>query len=207
VSRRYGRFDEKRFTSLFEGAGLRVVEVRPTLEGLGYFGVGERPPIRALADVDWTRWTPTDRATLLFVIEGDRILLIRKKRGLGAGKVNAPGGRIEPGETAEAGAIREVEEELRVTPTGVEEVGELSFQFADGYGLHARVFRASGLVGTPTETEEAIPLWTRLDAIPFSEMWADDALWIPLMLERKRFAGRFIFDGEAMLAHALDVAR
>jgi 8-oxo-dGTP diphosphatase len=205
VSRRYGRFDEARFRAAFEAAGLATVDVRPTLEGLGFFGVAERPPIRALADVDWARWTPTDRATLLFVVQDDRVLLIRKKRGLGAGKINAPGGRIEPGEAALAGAIREVQEELCVTPTGVTEVGELSFQFADGYALHARVFRASGFVGTPAETDEAIPLWSRLDAIPFSEMWADDALWIPLMLEHERFSGRFVFDADAMLDHRLDV--
>jgi 8-oxo-dGTP diphosphatase len=162
--------------------------------------------MKALSDVDWTSWKP-DRATLLFVVDeaSERILLIRKKRGLGAGKVNGPGGRIEPGESALACAIREVEEELCVTPTGVTESGELSFQFVDGYALHAVVFRATGLTGTPAETSEAIPLWTPLDAIPFSEMWADDALWLPLMLARKRFRGRFVFDGDAMLDHELAV--
>ncbi|HEY8076500.1 MAG TPA: 8-oxo-dGTP diphosphatase, partial [Labilithrix sp.] len=189
---------------LFERAGLEPVEVRPTLEGLGYFGVGKRPPIRTLADVDWDRWTPTDRATLLFVVEKDRILLIEKKRGLGAGKVNGPGGRIEREEEALACAIREVQEELRVTPTGVREMGELAFQFADGYALHCRVFRADGCIGEPTETDEAKPLWSPLDRIPYDRMWADDRLWLPLLLEEKRFNGRFVFDGDAMLDHVLD---
>ncbi len=208
VSRRYGRFDERRFRALFEAAGLETVDVRSTLEGLGFFGVARRPPIRTLADVDWRRWTPADRATLLFVIERERgrVLLIEKKRGLGAGKVNAPGGRIERGEEALACAIREVEEELRVTPTGVRETGELSFQFADGYALHARVFVADACIGEPTETDEAKPLWTPLDRIPFERMWADDALWIPLMLEGKRFTGRFVFDGDAMLDREIAIA-
>jgi 8-oxo-dGTP diphosphatase len=205
ASRRYGRFDEPRFRTLFEAAGLDTVEVRPTLEGLGTFGVARRPPIRSLADVDWTRWTPADRATLLFVVDeaARRVLLIEKKRGLGAGKVNGPGGRIEKGEDALACAVREVEEELRVTPTGVREMGELSFQFADGYALHGRVFRADGILGVPTETEEATPLWTPLDHIPYARMWADDALWLPMLLRGERFAGRFVFDGDAMLDHTL----
>jgi 8-oxo-dGTP diphosphatase len=160
-------------------------------------------PFRTLADVDWEHWVPDDRATLLFVVEETRVLLIRKKRGLGAGKMNAPGGRIEPGERPIDGAIRECQEELCITPTGVREVGELSFQFADGYALHARVFRASGFEGTPTETDEATPHWFTKDQLPFSEMWADDALWIPLMLAEKRFTGRFVFDGDAMLDHEL----
>ena len=45
--------------------------------------------------IDWARWKPEDTATLLFVIQQGRALLIRKKRGLGAGKINAPGGRLE----------------------------------------------------------------------------------------------------------------
>lgn len=204
VSRRYGRFDVARFERAFEAAGLRPIEIVPTLEGLGIFGVAERPKLASLDDIDWTRWTPTDKATLLFVVRDGQILLIRKKRGLGAGKVNGPGGRLEPGESTRACAIREVEEELRVTPTGVAEMGRLRFQFQDGYALEAHVFRADGCIGTATETDEATPLWTPLDRIPFGEMWADDALWLPLMLEGKRIDGRFVFDGEAMLAHALD---
>lgn len=34
-------------------------------------------------------------------------------------------------------------------------------------------------------------------------MWADDIIWLPLMFAGKRFAGRFIFDGDSMLDHAL----
>ena len=33
----------------------------------------------------------------MFVVQKGRILLIRKKRGIGAGKVNGPGGKFEPG--------------------------------------------------------------------------------------------------------------
>ncbi len=47
----------------------------------------------------WENWEPRERATLCFVRRENEVLLIRKKRGLGAGKINGPGGRIEPGET------------------------------------------------------------------------------------------------------------
>jgi 8-oxo-dGTP diphosphatase len=148
---------------------------------------------------------PTDRATLLFVVREDRVLLIRKKRGLGAGKINGPGGRLEPGETALACAIREVQEELCVTPCNVTERGELAFQFTDGYGLHARVFHAEDCVGVPQETSEAVPRWTALDQIPYEEMWADDALWFPQFLAGRRFSGRFIFESDRMLDHELQL--
>ena len=41
--------------------------------------------------------------------------------GLGAGKINAPGGKLEAGETALAAAIRETQEEIGVTPLALED--------------------------------------------------------------------------------------
>ena len=60
--------------------------------------------------VDGPNWRPQERGVLCFIVKEGRILLIEKKRGLGAGKVNGPGGRIEKGETAEQAAVRETQE-------------------------------------------------------------------------------------------------
>jgi len=160
---------------------------------------GPPHPARKVSDIEWKTWVPDERATLLFVLLDGHILLIDKKTGLGAGKVNGPGGRIDPGETARQGAIREVQEELCVTPTGVAEAGELYFQFVDGYSLHGTVFTATGFDGELCETREARPRWTPLGEIPWDRMWADDALWLPLLLRGERFTGYFIFDGDSML--------
>jgi len=161
---------------------------------------------RTAKKIDWSDWIPSDRATLIFVIRNGEILLIRKKRGLGAGKINGPGGRIEPGESALACAVREVEEELRVTPTGVQRRGELRFQFLDGYGIHVVVFSADGCDRVARETEEAVPLWTPLGQIPYDEMWEDDRIWLPLLLAGETFSGRFVFDGDAMLDAEVEVS-
>ncbi len=161
---------------------------------------------RRIHDVDWARWRPEQRATLLFVIRDGSILLIHKKRGLGAGKVNGPGGRIEPGETALQCAVRETREELRIVPTGVRECGELRFQFTDGLSIHGVVFAADGFEGRPQETEEARPFWSSLDAIPFERMWADDVLWFPHLLGGRRFSGRFLFEGDTLLDYELQAS-
>ena len=154
-------------------------------------------------DIDWTHWTPQERATLLFVRQADRVLLIRKKRGLGAGKINGPGGRLDGDESPRQCAIREVQEELHVTPTGVRSRGELAFQFVDGYALFVYVFSADDCEGEPQETDEAAPLWSPLDAIPFDQMWADDRLWFPHLLNGQPFRGRFLFDRDTLLGHDL----
>ena len=153
----------------------------------------------------WGDWSPADRATLVFVMRGEQVLLIRKLRGLGAGKINGPGGRLEAGETAVACAKREVEEELRVTPLNLKERGELRFQFIDGYSIHGFVFVADDCLGEPQSTDEAIPQWTHRTAIPYHEMWADDLLWLPHLLAGNRFRGRFLFDGDRMLEHEVIV--
>ncbi len=155
--------------------------------------------------MNWSTWSPRERANLCFIIKGGRVLLIRKKRGLGAGKVNAPGGKLEPGETAYDSAIRETQEEIGVTPCGLEERGTLHFQFTDGYSLHCTVFMARDLEGTPIETEEAVPFWVPIEAIPYDEMWEDDRHWLPSALEGKSFAGFFTFDGDRMLTKAVEI--
>ena len=170
------------------------------------------PPVPDLAqaasvdDVDWKAWSPVWRATLLFVIKDDSLLLIHKKRGFGAGKINGPGGRLEGGETPLQAAVRETREELAITPLRVRPAGDLFFQFRDGLSIRGWVFRAEDFEGTPTETEEAVPLWVSVDAIPYERMWADDRHWLPLVLERKPFAGHFLFEGETMLDHRVSVA-
>ena len=158
-------------------------------------------------EIDWKRWNPQERATLVFIVRGDQILLIHKKRGLGAGKINGPGVRLDPGETPLQCAVREVQEELCVTPTGLRPSGELRFQFVDGLSIHGYVFRAGGCNGEPQETEEARPIWVKLTAIPYEQMWADDRLWLPLMISNTPFDGRFVFDGDRMLDHTIETTR
>ena len=158
-----------------------------------------------LEHIDWASWQAQDLATLLFIVQENRILLIRKLRGLGAGKINGPGGRLEPGETPTQAAIREVEEELLVTPMNVRACGELLFQFVDGFSIHGYVFKADDCSGEPQETDEAIPLWTSLEDIPYDRMWADDRVWVPMMLRGTSFKGRFVFEDDTMLDHEVVV--
>ena len=156
-----------------------------------------------LNSIDWSTWKAVAPATLVFAIEEDRILLIRKKRGLGAGKINGPGGKLDPGETPLQCAIRETQEEIGITPLDLIQLGELKFQFADGYSTHVFVYRSNGYTGTPTETNEAIPLWFTFDTIPYDEMWEDDKLWLPLLIKGTSFKGKFLFDEDTMLDYEL----
>ena len=145
-------------------------------------------------------WEPNMVANLVFIVQERNVLLIHKKTGLGAGKINGPGGKLEPGETAYEAAVREVQEELLVTPLSLEKMGDLHFDFVDGLKLYCTVFRSEGFEGVPTETREAKPEWFAFDEVPYDRMWADDQYWLPEMLRGRRFRAWFRFDNEEMLS-------
>ncbi len=146
-------------------------------------------------------WTAVDRATLVFVVQQPQVLLIRKKRGLGAGKINGPGGKLEPGESSVECAIREVQEELGITIKDPQSVGRLRFQFTDHYSIDVQVYLSHEYVGQPVETGEAEPLWFDIESIPYNEMWEDDAIWLPQVLGGQAVNGRFVFQDDRMLEH------
>lgn len=157
-----------------------------------------------VSEIDWETWVPKEKAVLCFIKKNDKLMLIHKKTGLGKGKVNAPGGRIEPGETPKEAAVREVQEEIGLTPHNIYKVGELFFIFTDGYSLHGTVFFADTYTGTPYETVEADPFWCDIIDIPYSNMWEDDQYWLPIVLAGKKMNGFFIFNKSKMLSKRIE---
>ena len=145
---------------------------------------------------DWTTWTPDIRATLVFVHQGDQVLLIEKLRGIGEGKINGPGGKIDPGETSLECAVRECQEELHITVTDPVKRGELWFAMSDLPDIHCHVYTATTFDGVPTATDEAVPFWCAIKDIPFDRMWEDDAYWLPSALKGEEFDARFLFEKE-----------
>ncbi|KAG1663908.1 hypothetical protein FOA52_002671 [Chlamydomonas sp. UWO 241] len=138
--------------------------------------------------------------TLVLVHQGDRLLLGEKKRGFGVGYYNGFGGKLEPGETVEDAAQRELEEEACIQADGMEHAGVLTFVFDDNpQPWEVHVFRVRAFAGTPSETEEMRPVWFPQDAPPFAQMWADDPFWYPLFLRGAHFNGLFAFTHSTQL--------
>ena len=136
-------------------------------------------------------------ATLCYVIEDGEVLLIEKKRGVGEGFFNGPGGKIEEqDESPRHAARRELKEETRVEPGELEKVGELDFVFGQDPFQRVHVFRTEKHEGEPEETEEARPEWFDIDEMPYDQMWADDRYWMPLMFEGLSFRAHFSFDSD-----------
>lgn len=149
-------------------------------------------------------WQPGERATLVYLLHGESVLLIRKLRGHGAGKVNAPGGRVEAGESVEACAIREVAEEVGVRVQALELRARLRYEDPEeGLAMEGFAFVSSEFQGTPARTAEADPFWCRTDEIPYHEMWENDRIWLPRVLYGECIRADFRFCRNRLVAHAV----
>ncbi|MBP5993895.1 MAG: 8-oxo-dGTP diphosphatase [Candidatus Moranbacteria bacterium] len=145
--------------------------------------------------------------TLCLALRNEEVLLGMKKRGFGAGRWNGFGGKLEPGETIEAGARREMLEECGVAIGQMEEVGRHEFEFAANPGeiLEVHVFRVEDFSGEPIETEEMRPQWFAFADIPYDDMWPDDRFWIPIFLAGKKFKTKFLFgEGDVVLEQLIE---
>ena len=147
-------------------------------------------------------------ATLCFVVRDgmpSHVLLGKKKRGFGMGKLNGIGGKLEPGEMPEAGIIREVEEEvgLTISSAALDKRAEITFRFPfmKAFDHFVHVFVTSDWSGEPIETDEMLPSWFSVGEIPFEKMWQDDAYWLPLVLQGKCIKAEFTFgeDNETVM--------
>jgi len=146
-----------------------------------------------------------DLAVLVFIIKDQQILLINKLRGLGKGKINGPGGKVEPHESFEQAAIRETLEEVHLSVTNLQESAKLGFFFKDGYSLYVRVFITTNFTGTAQASPEAIPFWQEIQTIPYDAMWQDDVLWLPEILAGNFVEGLFWFQEDNMLSHQISI--
>lgn len=134
--------------------------------------------------------------TITYPIRGGQVLLIEKKRGIGEGLYNGPGGKVEPGETPKQAARREVREEIATDVPAISKRGELEFVFGENHYMTVHVYRSPGVTGSPEETSEARPVWMDLDEVPYDRMWEDDRYWLPFVFEDRTFRGWFRFDAD-----------
>ena len=128
-------------------------------------------------------------ATVCLLVRGNppqEILLGLKKAGFATGKLNGIGGKVEPGETVTAAAIRELEEEIGIKAAegDLEAVGHFTFVFSarPEWNQTVHTFLLRSWRGEPRESDEMAPAWFSVNQIPFGRMWPDDSHWLPKVL-------------------------
>jgi len=156
---------------------------------------------------------PVKATCLCLITRGDvddagtgagELLLGLKKRGFGEGRLVAPGGGLEPGETAEQACVREVAEEvgLVVEQDDLVAAGGILFRFPTrpAWDLHVALFRAQRFEGEPIESDELVPAWYPVGDLPWAGMWPDARYWLRRVLAGERIEAEITLgpDGETV---------
>ena len=105
-------------------------------------------------------------AAIAVVVRGERLLLVRRSHKPDAGRWGFPGGKIEPGETVIAAALRELGEETGVAADPVEVLTAFDVIRGDGPTVHHYVLIA------------VLCRWTHGEGAAASD--AEEAAWFDL---------------------------
>lgn len=129
-------------------------------------------------------------------LNGTQVLLGLKKHGFGAGRVVAPGGKIEPGESRAQAAVRELHEEtsLVAATESLEPAARVYFRFpyAPQADMDCTIFLTRNFSGAATASDELEPAWYPIGHLPLAGMWDDSALWLGKLLAGERFDAQVI---------------
>ena len=117
----------------------------------------------------------TVRVAAAVICDGNRILSCQRNYWEFKDGWEFPGGKIEPGETAEEAVARELREELNVTVGGLERFCDIEYDY-DAFHLCMACFLCTIVAGTIEERVHEDMVW--LDA---AHLW--DVAWLPADIE------------------------
>lgn len=129
-------------------------------------------------------------ATVVFMVRGGAVLLGEKQKKYCAGCLVPPGGRVEIGESMQASAIRETQEECGLTPVlGRQPLGSiLCYHEGSLNDILVHIFRTTRFHGTPTDTDELQSVgWYSLNDETIGRMMMGDRSWINHVIHPRRF--------------------
>jgi 8-oxo-dGTP diphosphatase len=137
------------------------------------------------------------QVTTCYLRRDGQVLLGQKKRGFGTGYFVGIGGRLEPGETVEQAALREIEEEVgvRAVRQDLISMGSVIFLFPakPEWDLHVALFQLHRWQGEIQESEEMNPAWFDPGLLPYDRMWQDARFWLPHILHGIHLQARVVY--------------
>ena len=144
-------------------------------------------------------------ATLCYLKRAGKTLMVHRIKKAGdmhIGKWNGLGGKLEPGETPEECALREIQEESGLTVTSPVLKGLLTFPaFANDEDWYAFVFVAHEFEGELIDSPEGVLRWID-DAELFNlNLWDGDRIFLPWLERAGFFSGKFVYRSGKLIDH------
>jgi 8-oxo-dGTP diphosphatase len=140
-------------------------------------------------------------ATLCYLKRGGETLMVHRIKKAGdmhMGKWNGLGGKLEPGETPEECARREIQEESGLTVTNPVLKGLLTFPaFANDEDWYAFVFVVREFEGELIDSPEGFLRWIKDGELFNLNLWEGDKVFLPWLDRPGFFSGKFVYkDGK-----------
>lgn len=144
-------------------------------------------------------------ATLCYVRQDGKTLMvhrIKKANDIHQGKWNGLGGKLEPGETPEDCAVREIREESGLQATHLIYKGLLTFpKFAHDEDWYAFVFVIDQFTGNLINSPEGNLRWVDDGQVMQLNLWEGDRIFLPWLDRFGVFSGRFIYRDGRLVEH------
>lgn len=126
----------------------------------------------------------------------------KKPDDMHAGKWNGLGGKLEPGETPEECARREIEEESGLKVTALKWKGLITFpQFSKQEDWYTFIFLAATADGDLIDSPEGDLHWIANDHLLSLNLWEGDRIFIPWLDQPGYFSAKFIYQDGKLLDH------
>jgi len=140
-------------------------------------------------------------ATLCYIRRNGKTLMlhrVKKHNDMHQGKWNGLGGKLEPGESPEECAIREVYEEAGLYITKPTMKGMLTFPgFTKNEDWYVFVFLVREFTGTLITSNEGILQWIDNNELLDLNLWEGDKVFLPWLDRSGFFSGKFNYkDGQ-----------
>ena len=149
----------------------------------------------------------TKMATLCYARRPGETLMVhrvKKANDMHLGKWNGLGGKLEPGETPEECAVREIYEEsgLRVRQPVLK--GLLTFPgFSNEEDWYAFVYVADQFSGELIDSPEGELAWIEDEKLLDLNLWEGDRIFLPWLDQPGVFSGKFTYVDNRLVSHSV----
>jgi 8-oxo-dGTP diphosphatase len=144
-------------------------------------------------------------ATLCYVRQDGHTLMVhrvKKKQDMHAGKWNGLGGKLEPGETPEECAIREIREESGLKVKNLILKGIITFPaFDDNEDWYTFLFVIDDFEGELIDSPEGHLAWIPNEELQNLKLWAGDLIFLPWIEQDRFFSGKFVYQDKILVKH------
>jgi 8-oxo-dGTP diphosphatase len=145
-------------------------------------------------------------ATLCYVRSGGKTLMvhrIKKANDMHQGRWNGLGGKLEPGETPEECAVREIREESGLVARNLLLKGFLTFPgFSNDEDWYAFVFVVNEYEGELIDSPEGVLQWVDDEELTKLFLWEGDYLFLPWLDQKGFFSAKFVYRENKLVDHA-----